>query len=153
MRVDYIITHCSGKEKKIWITGYYFDTNDPDCQPFWQWITDTIANWKQFMHEAFYEISIAELYVAATKGENVNCDQDGFMTTRIYWRPCVDLNSIEIPNRPIVWCKFGNCCEEWYKLCKTPEGGFQVLDHGIRLLSTDRCKDEPGRFCIPAMCD
>ena len=151
--VRYIITHCSNKKKKILITGFYFDNSDPDCQPFWQWINDTIANWMQFMHEAFYKVSISEAHREATEGTNINCSDNEFITYEIYWKACVDLTSIEIPNRPIVWCKFGNCCLEWYRFCKDQEGEISVIDHGIQRLSDDRCQDEPGRFCVPAMCD
>ena len=153
VRVHYLITHCSERHKKIWINYFEIDTNDPDCQAFWSWITDTIANWKQFMQEAFYKISISEMHVASTHGVGVNCN-DQFFTTRIYWKACVDLTSIEVVNRPIVWCKFGNCCMEEYVLCLEPDGFTpRVIDHRIVRLTNDRCKEEPGRFCVPAMCD
>ncbi len=94
----------------------------------------------------------------AAQGVNVNCNPEGIpnisaTTFRIYWRACVDLNSIEVVNRPIVWCKFGNCCEEVYILCIDATGGVEVVSHWSQPLTLDRCQDEPGRECIPAMCD
>ncbi len=156
--VSYLITYCDDKNFQIWIMGFTYDyLNDPDCQQFWAWLnaTSDATNWSVFMRQAFRDISVHNADSIA-QANNYDCQDEndqGIITSRIYWKPCVDFSSIEIPNQPIVWCKFGNCCVEWYRMCRDTETGqVFVLEHGEDRLTTDRCQEEPGRFCVPAFC-
>ena len=153
--VSYQVTECAGKVFKIWIMGFTYDyLNDPDCQQFWAWLnaTSDATNWSIFMRQAFRDIA-AHITDSVSQRRNYNCNNGGVLTFKIYWKPCVDFSSIEIPNQPIVWCKFGNCCVEWYRMCRDLETGqIVIVEHGENQLTTSRCQEEPGRFCVPAFC-